>query len=324
MSAIKKILCLCGGVGGAKLAYGFSQLLQPGQLTIVVNTGDDFHHLGYHISPDIDTVIYNLAQINNEQLGWGIQNESWHFMARLRQEKPEHSWFQLGDQDLMTHQYRTALLEQGLSLTQATRSLCDKYGVAHSVIPMSNDPVQTTVHTRSGELPFQHYFVREKCQPAVRGFSFHGIEQASPSAEFIQTLQNPNLEAVIICPSNPFLSIDPILALPGIRSLLTQVPVPVIAISPLIGGKAVKGPTAKIMQELNIPCSSAAIASHYAGLVSHLLVDPADQHELAQIRSTGIQCLVHPTLMRRREDKIELARYLLRQMGSAPFQTLKS
>ena len=306
----KKILCLCGGVGGAKLALGFSKTLAPEQLTIVVNTGDDFEHLGFYISTDIDTVIYTLAGISNKSQGWGIEGETWHFMQEQEKSGGE-SWFRLGDKDLLTHQLRKSLLADGLTLTQATHKLCEKYRVKHPVIPMSDNKVSTRIKTADSELAFQHYFVREQCRPVVSGFYFHGLENAKASAGFLQALDDPDLSAVIICPSNPFVSIDPILSLPGIREKLKNSKVPVIAVSPIIGGNAIKGPTAKMMDELQIPKTSQAIAEHYRDWLDTLIVDDSDTNEIDSVEKLGIRCLATTTLMKTDVDKERLARFIL-------------
>lgn len=306
-----KVLCFCGGVGGAKLAYGFSRLLQPDQLSVVVNTGDDFEHLGFHISPDIDTVIYNLAGINNKTLGWGIEGETWAFMEKQKVQRQNETWFKLGDKDLKTHQLRKNLLDQGKTLSEATQILCQHYGIRHPVIPMSDDRVSTVVKTANGSLPFQHYFVREQCKPAVTGFEFDGISTARPSPLFMKALDDPGLSAVVICPSNPFVSIDPILSLRGVREKLQSLKAPVIAVSPIIGGKAIKGPAAKMMQELDIPCSSLSIAGHYRGIVKQLVIDHSDLAEQPLIEQSGMRCLVTNTLMHTDTDKQTLARYII-------------
>lgn len=305
-----KVLCFCGGVGGAKLAYGFSRLLKADELTIVVNTGDDFEHLGFHISPDIDTVIYNLAGINNQTLGWGIEGETWEFMRHIEKEEKE-TWFKLGDKDLKTHQLRKHWLSEGKTLGEATQALCQHYGVRHPVIPMSDDRVSTVVRTANGKLPFQHYFVREQCKPAVTGFEFDGISTARPSPLFMKALDDRGLSAVVICPSNPFVSIDPILSLHGVREKLQSLKAPVIAVSPIIGGKAIKGPAAKMMQELDIPCSSLSIAWHYRGMVGQMVIDNSDLAEQPLIEQSGMRCLVTNTLMHTDTDKQTLARYII-------------
>ena len=306
-----KIVCLCGGVGGAKLALGFSKLLSPDQLTLVVNTADDFEHLGFYISPDIDTVIYTLAGISNKNQGWGIEGETWQFMEELQQRDPDRSWFRLGDKDLDTHRLRTQWLLEGTSFSKVTEQLCARYGVTHNVLPMSDDPVSTVVQTIDGDLPFQHYFVREQCRPAVTGFCFRGIERASPAEGALKALADPDLRAVVICPSNPFVSIDPILSLPGMGEQLKKIAAPLIAVSPIIAGQAIKGPTAKMMDELNIPKTSLAIAQHYRDLINVLVIDSSDLGQQQAVEKSGIRCVATNTLMKTECDKIRLAQFIM-------------
>jgi len=308
---MKKIVCLCGGVGGAKLALGFSKILPPEQLTIVVNTGDDFEHLGFSISPDIDTVIYTLAGISNKTLGWGIEDETWNFMAELEQKNPANSWFKLGDKDLQTHRLRKHHLSQGRSLTDVTTVLAHHHQVRHRVLPMSDSKLRTVVHTPNGKMPFQHYFVREQCKPAVTGFEFEGLPKAAPTSQVMLALSDPELAAVVICPSNPFVSIDPILSLRGMRDKLKNISAPLIAVSPIIGGQAIKGPTAKMMDELKVPKTSAAIAQHYGDLLDILVIDTTDQAQTEAVTQQGIRCVNTQTLMKTDTDKEALARFIL-------------
>jgi len=307
---MKKILCLCGGVGGAKLALGFSKILSPQQLSIVVNTGDDFEHLGFPISPDIDTVIYTLAGMSNKAQGWGIEGETWEFMEQQTKSGGEN-WFKLGDKDLETHRTRKQLLAQGLTLNETTDRIAKKYNVKHTIVPMSNHKVSTFVKTVNADLAFQHYFVREQCQPVVTGFYFRGIEQAQPSPLFLKALDDPDLSAVIICPSNPYVSIDPILSLSGIKEKLRSIKAPVIAVSPIIGGKAIKGPTAKMMHELELAKTSQTIAGHYRDFLDLLIVDDSDAAEINSVEAMGIRCLSTATLMKSDTDKEKLARFIL-------------
>lgn len=300
------ILALCGGVGGAKLAYGLAQRLAPDELTIVVNTGDDFEHLGLAISPDIDTVVYTLAGLADQQRGWGLAGETWTFMDALRRLGGEE-WFQLGDQDLATHVERTRRLAAGETLSQVTATLAAKLGVAHTVAPMSDEPVRTIIDTKEGALPFQHYFVRDRCAPIVTGVRFEGAQSARMSAAFAEALARPDLAGIVICPSNPYLSVDPILALPGVRKAIGRSPAPCIAISPIVGGRAIKGPTAKIMAELGVPTHVGAIARHYRGLINALVVDDADSTGLGGIEALGIAALATRTVMDDNDDRIALA-----------------
>lgn len=310
MSSAGKVVALCGGVGGAKLAWGLVQILAPEQLTIIVNTGDDFAHLGLHISPDLDTVMYTLARLANRELGWGIAGETWHCMAALQQLGGE-TWFRLGDRDLATHFYRTQALLRGDTLTTVTGHLCRSLGVQHTLLPMCNEPLHTVVDTDEGTLAFQDYFVRRQCQPAVRAVRFAGAADATLPAEVGAALTDPALTHVIICPSNPLLSIAPILAVPGLRAQLQALRDKMVVVSPLVGGQAVKGPTAKMMQEMAIPTDSASIARFYQDLLGTLVIDHCDAQEADALRAVGITVQVASTLMKTDEDRIALAQQVL-------------
>jgi LPPG:FO 2-phospho-L-lactate transferase len=310
MSERRHILALCGGVGGAKLAFGLTELLAPDTLSLIVNTGDDFEHLGLAISPDLDTVAYTLSGLADRERGWGIAGETWNFMEQQKLLGGE-SWFNLGDRDLATHVERTRLLRAGHSLSQATASLAQALGLRHSIIPMSDEPVRTIVDTADGPLPFQRYFVGEQCLPVARGIRYAGAETASPSPGFTAALRRTDIAAVVICPSNPYLSIDPILAIPGVRNALLALDAPVIAISPIIGGRALKGPAAKIMRELGTTASVAAVASHYLGLVDGLVIDTIDADQAETLRKMGIVPLVTRSIMISDDDRIHLAREAL-------------
>ena len=305
----KKVLALCGGVGGAKLALGLTKVLPPEQLSIAVNTADDFDHLGLRICPDLDTVTYTLAEVNNRETGWGRADESWHCMEALAELGGE-TWFKLGDRDIATHLFRRSQLNQGLSVSQVTANLCQNLGIAHSVFPMSDDPVGTEVKTDNGWLNFQHYFVQQQCQPKINEIRFVGAEVAQPSPKFKAALEDSNLGCVIICPSNPFLSIDPVLAVCGIRKLLTEIDAPVIAVSPVIGGKAVKGPTAKIMQELALEITPNTVVSHYADFLSGFVLDSQDAEQQNRLPAS-ITVQVCNTLMISLQDRIDLAKECL-------------
>ncbi len=312
----QKVLALSGGVGGAKLAVGLSQVVPPEQLTIVANTGDDFEHLGLYISPDLDSVMYALAGSNDEQRGWGLRDETWNCLERLGSLGGE-SWFQLGDKDLATHLQRTALLRQGRTLSQATASLCESMGIRCTVLPMTDMPVRTLVHTAEGELSFQSYFVREQCRPKVTGFRFAGAERAAPQAAMLDLLKDPELGMVLICPSNPFVSVDPILSVPGVRQALLECAAPVVAVSPIIGGRALKGPAAKMLAELDFDTSAASVAKHYQGLVDTFVLDRADGTLESKVRALGMKVLTLPTVMHTFEDRIRLARLLLACLGDS-------
>lgn len=296
------ILALAGGVGGAKLANGLAAALPPGELVVVVNTGDDFEHLGLSICPDIDTVTYTLGGINNRALGWGQQGESWAFMDAVRT-LGGADWFALGDRDLATHVLRSVRLRAGESLSAVTADIAGRLGIAQRIVPMSDDPVRSMVDTDEGELPFQEYFVKRRCEPRFIGIRFHGASEARPSPGFLAALDDPALEAIIFCPSNPMLSIAPILAVPGIARRLAARRVPCVAVSPFIGGKAVKGPAAKIMAELGLPTTPAGLAAHYGDLLDGLIIDRADGGS----GSSTPALLATDSLMRDEADQQRLA-----------------
>lgn len=303
-------IALSGGVGGAKLALGLSRILAPEELTIVANTGDDFVHLGLHISPDLDTLLYSLAGLVNRSTGWGREGESWNFMAALGR-LGGACWFQLGDKDLALHVERTQRRANGQTLSQITAHVARSFGLKHKIIPMSDDPVRTMVKTPDGELGFQHYFVRDKCQPTVTGFRFEGSDRAAPSPGFIAALERPDLKGIIICPSNPFVSIDPIFSVPGIAGMLRERSVPLVAVSPIVGGAALKGPAAKMMAELNIPPTALAIAQHYQDVIDGLVIDQQDQGFVPDINRLNMSALALKTVMKCTADKKELAEQVL-------------
>ncbi|MBV9567475.1 MAG: 2-phospho-L-lactate transferase [Hyphomicrobiales bacterium] len=295
-------VALSGGVGGSKLSLGLSLLLGP-RLTIIVNTGDDFEHLGLHVSPDIDTALYTLAGLVNEETGWGRRDESWNFMRAI-EALAGPSWFKLGDGDLAMHVERSRRLLAGETLSEICAHFCACLGVEPQVLPMSDDPVRTLVDTDSGTLAFQEYFVREQCRPRVLAIRFAGASEAHAQALALEALAASSLAGVIICPSNPYLSVDPILAVPGIAEALRTCDAPVIAVTPLIGGKAVKGPTGKIMDELGLAADAATIVRHYSGLISGFILDEVDAH---QETGLGLPTLITNTMMKTLDDKIALA-----------------
>jgi LPPG:FO 2-phospho-L-lactate transferase len=307
MAGKTKVVALAGGVGGAKLAYGLSKNLSPSQLSVIVNTGDDFELFGLYISPDVDTVSYTLAGLANPLTGWGQVDETWEvYQALSRIGGP--SWFKLGDHDLALHLERTRLLDSGLSLTRVTQELCNRMGVKDLVMPMSDQPVHTIVKTQDGrELGFQEYFVKEQCAPEIAGFVFDGIDKAQPSTKVIQAITEADL--IIFCPSNPWVSIDPILQLDGVRDLMNGKPV--VSVSPIIGGKTIKGPAAKMFLELGITPSSYEVARHYKDLLSGFVLDIQDESEAASVSEMGIIPCVKQTIMRSDNDRILLAKEVL-------------
>ncbi|MFZ9667938.1 MAG: 2-phospho-L-lactate transferase [Steroidobacteraceae bacterium] len=270
-----RVLALSGGVGGAKLALGLSRRLGAGELAVLVNTGDDFTHLGLRICPDLDTVLYTLAGVVHPEQGWGRADESFGFMDELRRQGGP-DWFLLGDRDLALHVERTRRLAEGERLTSVMAEFAMRFGVASRLLPMSDAPISTVLETDAGRLEFQHYFVRLRAMPKVKHLHYAGAAQARPTDDILDLLCSRSLETIILCPSNPYLSIDPILSVPGLRMALRAARVPIIAVSPLIGGRAVKGPTTKIMQELGVEANARAIARHYPGLIDGLIIDESD------------------------------------------------
>ncbi len=302
----KPLLALAGGVGGAKLALGLARLLPPDLLTIVVNTGDDESLHGLHVSPDLDTVMYTLASQVNEEAGWGLREDTWRVLEALGCLGGE-TWFKLGDRDLATHIRRTQLLHEGHTLTWVTRYLCERFGVRHAIVPMSDDPVRTVVETERGTMSFQEYFVKHRCAPRVRALKYEDAEAARPSPAFVEALARAG--AVILCPSNPFLSIAPILAVPGVRVELAAVKGSRIAVSPIIGGRAIKGPAAKLFEELSgEPASCVAVARLYRDLCTHFVMDREDEASKPEVEALGYTVAVAQTLMSTAEDKVALAR----------------
>jgi len=306
-----RVLALCGGIGGAKLALGLSHVVPPEDLAIVVNTGDDFEHLGLAISPDVDTVTYTLAGLSNEELGWGLAGESWAFMEQLNRIGGE-TWFNLGDRDLALHVMRSQRLRNGESLTEITGDVARRLGVDCAIWPMSDDPVRTVLVTDEGVLPFQHYFVGRRAEPVVSSIVYEGAEKAQPSKHVLSVLADPGLEAVVICPSNPWLSVAPLLAMPSMRDALAQTQAPVIAVTPIVGGKAIKGPTAKLMHELGLPVTAAEVARYYAGLLDGYVLDEADRDLAGAISEQEVAVEILPTVMTDLPSKRELASEVLK------------
>ncbi len=306
-----KIVALAGGVGGAKLAHGLAQILPPEDLTVIVNTGDDFEHLGFYISPDLDTVCYTLAGLANPETGWGRVNETWNAIANIERLGGQ-TWFRVGDQDLATHIERTRRMKAGQSLSQITHDFCKAWGIHHAVIPMSDNAVRTIVNTDEGELAFQEYFVHRRCEPSVKGFRFDGIESAKPAPGIVDAIKEA--DAIVICPSNPWVSIAPILAVAGIRSALEAKKV--CAVSPIIGGQAVKGPAAKMYRELGIEPSALAVAKHYQNLVTGFVLDEVDAKLEADIQALNMRTLITKTLMENSDNRRRLAEDVLHFIGN--------
>jgi LPPG:FO 2-phospho-L-lactate transferase len=310
-----KITALAGGVGGAKLSYGLAQVLSPQDLTIIVNTGDDFEHLGLTICPDVDTVCYTLANLANPETGWGRKDETWNAIANI-EKLGGPNWFRLGDQDIATHIERTRRLKNGESLTQITKDFCKAWNIQHTVLPMTDSPVRTMVATDEGELAFQEYFVHRRCEPRVKGFRFDNVEVAQASVPVNEAIESA--EVIIICPSNPWVSIDPILKVIS----LTPTPLPkgegkkVVAVSPIIGGKAIKGPAAKMFAELGIEPSALAVAKHYRNILDGFVLDTVDSNLEDEIKKLNMKTLKTDTLMNNLADRTRLAKDVLHFVGS--------
>jgi len=308
-------VALAGGVGGAKFAYGLSRTIDPAALLVAVNTGDDFEHLGLSISPDLDTVCYTLAELDDTERGWGRADETWNFMDALAP-LGGPSWFNLGDRDLAIHVLRTQLRSNGATLAEATKYFAGKLGIACRILPMSDDRVATIVQTDAGALAFQDYFVRQQCKPVARGFVYEGAANAAAHPEILEALESPTLKALFICPSNPWLSVGPMLALPALKRSVLQCKAPRVVISPIIGGEAVKGPAAKLMRELNIEVSPSSIARHYAELATAIVIDNVDADLRRPMERLGLNVLVTDALMRDRQDRVRLAAEIVKWMGA--------
>jgi LPPG:FO 2-phospho-L-lactate transferase len=309
------VLALAGGTGGAKLALGLASSLAPDRLAIVVNTGDDECFHGLHVSPDLDTVMYTLAGLANPETGWGLAGETFNALGMLGKYGAD-TWFNLGDRDLATHIRRTELLRQRATLSQVTSDLCQRLGVVHQVVPMSDDPVRTVLSTDAGELPMQHYFVQRRSEPRVMSIHYEGADSATPSPGFVTSLSQSDL--VVFCPSNPFLSVGPILALPGVKETLKQLGQDRlrVAVSPIVGGAAVRGPAGKIMAELGHEVSCVGVARQYQGLCDLFLIDQQDAHLAPEIEKLGMKPVVASIIMETEADKIALARHILSLKGS--------
>ena len=306
-----KIVALGGGVGGAKLAHGLSKILSPDELTIIVNTGDDFNHFGLYISPDLDTICYTLSERANVKTGWGRNEDSFNVLEEIRAYGGP-DWFTLGDKDIALHMERTRLMQNGLTLTQASLKLETMMGLKHKILPMSNEKVSTIVHTNEyANMSFQDYFVSHKFQPVVKGFTFEGIKKAIPAHEAITALEES--EAIIICPSNPFVSINPIIALDNIREILQNKYV--VAVSPIVGGKAVRGPLGKMLAELGYEVHPSAIIDLYKDFLDCIFVDMNDQNTKLKNNPSGIIIKVENILLPDIKTRMVLAKNIINHIN---------
>lgn len=301
-----KFIAVSGGVGGAKLALGLEKIIQSEDLMVVGNVGDDFRHFGLHISPDIDTLLYTLSGKSDVEKGWGLANETWQFMSAMK-ELGGDTWFQLGDRDLATHVERTRRLQNGESLSEITDYFRRTFGIGATIIPATDDQLRTIVETDIGVLNFQEYFVRERCNPRIHNLHFQGSESAFPQQELTKALRNKKLQSIIFCPSNPLLSIDPILSIQGLERAFVDSGAKIVAVTPIVGGAAIKGPAAKNLSELGYPVSATTVAKHYQGLIHGFVLDKRDREETKQIEKLGIAVLVAETIMNDLETKIQLA-----------------
>ena len=301
-----KYIALSGGVGGAKLALGLEKIIQSENLMVIGNVGDDFHHFGLHISPDIDTLLYTLSGKSDVEKGWGLADETWEFMSAMK-ELGGDTWFQLGDRDLATHVERTQRLQSGESLSEITEYFRRTFGIGAKIIPATDDQLRTIVETDIGVLNFQEYFVRERCNPRIQNLHFQGSETALPQHELTKVLRSKELHSIIFCPSNPLLSIDPILSIQGLKKALADSGAKIVAVTPIVGGAAIKGPAAKNLNELGYSVSATTVARHYQGLIHGFVLDNRDHQEAQQIEKLGIAVLVADTIMNDLETKIHLA-----------------
>jgi LPPG:FO 2-phospho-L-lactate transferase len=306
-----RVVALAGGVGAARFLDGLARILPPEELFIVSNTGDDAEIHGLHISPDIDTVTYTLAGLADPQRGWGIRGDRFQCLEALARLGAE-TWFQLGDRDLATHLYRTERLRHGHTLANVTSEIRSALGVKAQVVPMSNDSVRTRVCTPSGELEFQTYFVKRRARDSVSGVRFAGAERANPAPGVLEAIAHA--EAIILCPSNPFISIGPILAIPGIREALRQRRQRIAAISPIVGGRALKGPAARMMRGMRLTPSAAEVARQYADFVGVFVVDQIDSKESPCVDALGMRPVVTNTVMSGLRERKALARQVVRAL----------
>ena len=303
-----RALALAGGVGGAKLAVGLAHCLAPGELVVAVNTGDDDEFHGLHVSPDLDTMMYTLAGLSNPETGWGLDGDTFTALAMLRQYGAD-TWFNLGDRDLATHIRRTQLLGQGLMLSEVTAQLCGALGVAHRIAPMSDQPVRTVLETAEGPLSMQEYFVRRRSEPDVSAVRYVGAADAQPSPGLDAALAQARI--LVICPSNPALSVQPIVEVSGMRERLASFAGLRVAVSPIVGNDAVRGPAGRIMAGLGQEVSAVGVARAYRDFCDVLVIDRQDEKLASAVAGAGLRPVVTNTIMNSLQDRIDLARTVL-------------
>lgn len=314
-AAMKRIVALAGGVGAARFMDGLARVVSPERLFIIGNTADDAEIHGLHISPDLDTVMYTLAGLAHPEHGWGIRGDTFHCLEALGRLGAE-TWFQLGDCDLATHLFRTERLRQGRTLAEVTGDLAAALGVNAALVPMSNDRVRTAIRTQAGELEFQTYFVRRRARDRVLGVRFAGVERATPAPGVLAAIRDA--AAVILCPSNPFISINPILAVPGVREALRQHRSRVVAISPIVGGRALKGPAAHMMRSMRLRVAAVEVAKLYSDFLGVFVLDEQDRKQSAEVQELGIRPVVTNTIMRGLRERKALARTIVRELKIDP------
>jgi LPPG:FO 2-phospho-L-lactate transferase len=303
------LTALAGGVGASKLLEGLCRAMPPEDISIIVNTGDDIELFGLYIAPDLDIVTYTLAGLVNPLTGWGIEDDTYHCLERLLSYSGAERWFNLGDRDLATHIYRTQLMRSGYSLSEVAEKIRISLGVGSRILPMTDTHIPTIIVSDEGELHFQEYLVKRRAQPRVRGIRFEGIERARPAPAVAEAILQA--EAVILCPSNPLISIGPILAVPGIKDLIKETKAPIVAISPIVGGASLKGPSDRMMADLGMEVSAEEVSRIYAGLIDAYIIDHADQAAKPQIERAGMKVFVTETVMKDADKKLELARFTL-------------
>ncbi|HEV3233820.1 MAG TPA: 2-phospho-L-lactate transferase [Candidatus Dormibacteraeota bacterium] len=308
-AAGRRVAALCGGIGGVKLVEGLNELLVPQDLSVICNTGDDLEWVGLHVSPDVDTVMYTLSGLADRDRGWGLEGETWQALDLLKRYGTEETWFQIGDRDLATHVLRTHELAQGRSLTEATATLAHQLGIRCQLVPMSNDPVRTKVLTPDGLLDFQEYFVRRRFEPPVEEVRFEGAADARPTPEAAAAILSSDV--VIVAPSNPIGSIGPMIAIKGLREAVAQTTALRVAVSPLIGGDAVKGPTVPMMQSAGLAVSPLGVAQFYEGLIDAIVIDKQDIAFKTELEERGLHVLVTDILMEGFEGRLRLAAEVL-------------